>query len=117
MSKTIYLGKRVKDVGKKGLDRASEVEGICKAIISDYKRGKIDYKTAMARLNFLQTTVIPRDKKMSSTEKKRALSIVRKYKKRLQSLKTRTRKHTGEKKKTTHRGKRKKKSSRKKRKK
>ncbi len=48
-----YLGRRVKDRGKKGLDSASEFYGIMKAIIRDWKAGRISAKTARGRLLLL----------------------------------------------------------------
>lgn len=40
----VYLGKSVPDVGEPGLDKVVEVEGICKAILNDYRRNRISYK-------------------------------------------------------------------------
>ena len=48
-----YLGKRVKDRGRKGLDSAREFHDIMNAIIRDWKRGKISTKTARGRLLLL----------------------------------------------------------------
>ncbi len=48
-----YLGKRVKDRGKKGLDSASEFYGIMKAIEKDWKKGRISARTARGRLLLL----------------------------------------------------------------
>ena len=81
----IYLGKRVKDTGEKGLDNLREVRDICKEIINDYLKGKIPYAKAMRRLNFLETTVIKRDSKLEG-KKRKAYAIVRKFKKKLRSL-------------------------------
>jgi hypothetical protein len=86
-NRNVYLGKRVPDRGEKGLDTLSEVRDICKAILEDYKKKRIPYATAMRRLVFLETTVIPRDSKMSGEKKKKALRIVDEYKKRLMRLK------------------------------
>lgn len=83
--KNIYLGRRVKDRGKRGLDRLSEVEEICKAILSDYRNKRISYRKAMARLTFLETTVIPRNKKLKG-KKRKALAIVQKYKNKLRIM-------------------------------
>lgn len=49
----VYLGKRVKDVRKKGLDHVSEYQGIMREIIRDYKLGRIDAKKARGRLLLL----------------------------------------------------------------
>jgi len=48
-----YLGKRVKDRRKKGLDSASEFYGIMKAIEKDWKKGRISARTARGRLLLL----------------------------------------------------------------
>ncbi|WP_297499448.1 hypothetical protein [Thermococcus sp.] len=48
-----YLGRRVKDRGKKGLDSASEFYDITKAIMRDWKAGRISAKTARGRLLLL----------------------------------------------------------------
>jgi len=53
----IYLGKRVPDTGKRGLDNAQEAIGIATAILQDYVAGKITYRTAMSRLNLLELVV------------------------------------------------------------
>lgn len=82
-NRNVYLGKMVKDVGEKGLDTLKEVRDICRAIIDDYKKKRIPYAKAMRRLVFLETTVIPRNSKMSDSKKKKALDIVERFKKRL----------------------------------
>ena len=48
-----YLGRRIKDKGKKGLDRPSEFLGIARAIVRDRKAGKISKATARGRLALL----------------------------------------------------------------
>ncbi len=48
-----YLGRRVKDRGKKGLDSAVEFYDIIKAILGDYRTGRITGKTARGRLLLL----------------------------------------------------------------
>ncbi|NJE01834.1 hypothetical protein [Thermococcus sp. JdF3] len=85
-NRNIYLGKRVKDTGRKGLDNLREVEDICKAILSDYQRGKISYAKAMRRLVFLRTTVIKRSEKLVG-KKPKAYAIVSKYEEKLRRLK------------------------------
>ncbi|GAB6102367.1 hypothetical protein JCM16138_15900 [Thermococcus atlanticus] len=86
MSRRIYLGKRVKDTGKKGLDSLREVRDICEAIIRDYMRHRIPYRTAMRRLVFLRTTVIKRSKNLAG-KKRKAYAIVRKYEEKLRRMK------------------------------
>ncbi|WP_324735304.1 hypothetical protein VFC49_09160 [Thermococcus sp. SY098] len=85
MANTIYLGKRVKDTGEKGLDNLREVRDICKEIIHDFVSGKISYAKAMRRLNFLKTTVIKRDSKLEG-KKRKAYAIVENFKKKLRNL-------------------------------
>lgn len=85
MSKTVYLGKVVKDTGKPGLDNLREVRDICKAIINQFMKRKISYAKAMRQLNFLETTVIKRDSKLEG-KKRKAYAIVRKFKKKLKNL-------------------------------
>ncbi|WP_048151253.1 hypothetical protein [Palaeococcus ferrophilus] len=48
-----YLGKRVKDRGKNGLDSASEFYDMIKAIMRDYKAGRITGRMARGRLLLL----------------------------------------------------------------
>jgi len=73
----VYLGKRVRDTGKKGLDNLSEVRGIRNAIISDYKRGRIPKRKATRRMNLLKLIVM-RDSDFKGAKRKRAISIVNK---------------------------------------
>ena len=83
--KNIYLGTKVKDIGRKGLDTLKEVEDICKAILEDFKKKKIDYAKAVRRLVFLKTTVIKRNSKLEG-KKKKAYAIVDKYLKKIKKL-------------------------------
>ena len=48
-----YLGRRVKDRGKKGLDSAREFYDIMNAIMRDWKKRRISAKTARGRLLLL----------------------------------------------------------------
>lgn len=48
-----YLGRKVKDRGRKGLDSAKEFYDIIRAIVSDYKGGNISKGTARGRLLLL----------------------------------------------------------------
>jgi len=82
--RNIYLGRRVKDTRKKGLDNLRE-EDICKAILEDYKKKKVPYATAMRRLVFLRTTVIKRSEKLVG-KKRKAYKIVKKYEDRLRKI-------------------------------
>ncbi|AFL94724.1 hypothetical protein CL1_0516 [Thermococcus cleftensis] len=85
-NRNIYLGRRVKDTGKKGLDNLREVEDICKAILADYQRRRISYAKAMRRLVFLRTTVIKRSEKLVG-KKRKAYAIVQRYEEKLRRMK------------------------------
>ncbi len=74
----VYLGKSVPDRGSPGLDQLSEVRGICKAILSDYRRGRISKRTANGRFSLLYNFVIPRDSKLQG-KKRKAKKIVKEY--------------------------------------
>ncbi len=54
----VYLGKRVKDIGSKGLDTITEVRRIKNEILKDFKSGRIDIQTARGRLLCLYRQVI-----------------------------------------------------------
>ena len=54
-----YLGKRVRDVGKPGLDQPREFLGILRSIIKDYKEGVISYMKARGRLLLLYRLTMP----------------------------------------------------------
>lgn len=58
-NKYVYLGKRVRDISKRGLDSPSEFRGIKNAIIRDVKSGRIDKKTARGRLLLLYQLTKP----------------------------------------------------------
>ncbi len=51
--KNVYLGRKVRDVKPKGLSHLKEVKSIARAIIRDYKKGRISYRKAMSRMNLL----------------------------------------------------------------
>ena len=59
-SRYVYLGKRVPDVGKPGLDRPSEFRKIERAIVRDYKSGRISKRKARGRLLLLYRLTDPR---------------------------------------------------------
>lgn len=52
-SKNKYLGKRVRDINRPGLDSVKEFRAIIKEVLRDYKSGKIPKKTARGRLLLL----------------------------------------------------------------
>jgi len=82
--RTVYLGHRVPDIKGAGLDTIKEVRGICKAIIQDYRRHRISYRTAMSRLNLLELII----KKASTMrgKKREARKIVDKFREKLMKL-------------------------------
>ena len=83
-----YLGEEcetgycVEDTGRPGLDSLREVRDICESIVEQCVAGDIPYAKAMQRLNFLETTVIPRDTKLIG-KKRQAIRIVQEYKEKL----------------------------------
>ena len=81
----VYLGKRVKDTGAPGLDNLSEVRGICKAILADYRSGRISKRTANGRFSLLYNFVIPRDSKLTG-KKRDAKKIVKQYWNKLKEM-------------------------------
>jgi len=78
-----YLGKRVKDVNKPGLDSYSEARGIADKIVQDYRRGRISYRTAMSRMNLLEL-IIKKDSDFRGKRKARA--YIDKKRKELQRI-------------------------------
>ena len=77
--KTVYLGHRVRDTGDPGLDSLDEVRRISKAILEDYRKGRIDKKTASGRFAMLHNRVIPRDSDFIGAKKIRALEIIEEH--------------------------------------
>jgi hypothetical protein len=71
----VYLGTRVEDRGKEGLDTISEVADIAEAIIEDCVSGRISYRTAMSRMNLLEL-VVTRDKDFYGEKEIRARRII-----------------------------------------
>lgn len=49
----VYLGRRVPDTGRKGLDNLNELRGIIRAIIDDVRRGRISPQLGMRRMVLL----------------------------------------------------------------
>ena len=77
-----YLGKRVKDIGGCGLDTLQEVRAISRAILEDYRSGRIDKRTASGRFARLHNTIIPKSRKLKG-KKREAKKIVKQYWNRL----------------------------------
>jgi hypothetical protein len=63
----VYLGKRVRDTGEKGLDSVEECKAIADAIYEDYAEGRISYRKAMSRLNLLEL-IAEKNSKFTSAE-------------------------------------------------
>jgi len=82
MGDNVYLGKRVRDIGRPGLDRESEVRGICRAILRDYRKRRISYRTAMSRLNLLEL-VIQKSSRIPKYKKRKFRRIVDDYRRKL----------------------------------
>lgn len=70
-----YLGKRVPDIGRPGLDTLTEVKGIVKAIIEDVKKHRITYRKGMSRMNLL-SLIVSRSKNFRGRKGKRAEEII-----------------------------------------
>jgi len=68
--KTVYLGHRVPDTGRPGLDSAREAKEIARAILEDYKRHRISKRTVVSRLNLLEL-IIKKDKDMTGKREAR----------------------------------------------
>ena len=80
--KTVYLGHRVRDTGKAGLDSIREVRDIAKAIRQDYRMGRITRATAMRRLNLLELAV-SRDRDFTGRKKSKARRIIDKIREKI----------------------------------
>jgi len=76
--KTVYLGHRVPDTKHPGLDNLAEVERLCKAILRDYRAGRITKKQASGRFARLHNTIIPRTSALRGKVRK-AKKIVERY--------------------------------------
>jgi len=75
----VYLGKRVPDIGKPGLDALKEVRGIAKSIYRDYESGVIDKTLALKRLALLKLVVM-RDHDFQDPDKRtKALRTINYY--------------------------------------
>ena len=75
MPRNVYLGKRVPDTGKKGLDNVREVRGIRDAILEDRRKGRISKRTAASRMNLLKLAVM-RDRDFRGLKRRRAIQTV-----------------------------------------
>ena len=80
--KTVYLGHRVRDTGKAGLDNIGEVRGIARAILRDYRAGRISRAKAMRRLNLLEL-VVSRDRDFRGAKERKARNLIDRIRKRL----------------------------------
>ncbi|MFA4641217.1 hypothetical protein [Pyrococcus kukulkanii] len=77
MGKYKYLGKRVRDIGKKGLDRPSEFRAIMKAIVRDYRKRRISKQTAKGRLLLLYRLTFKKNNKKLKNVSVKTLSRLR----------------------------------------
>ncbi|ADB57950.1 hypothetical protein [Archaeoglobus profundus] len=85
----VYLGKRVPDVGKKGLDSLKEVEGIANAILSDYEYGRIPRRLAATRLNLLKLVVM-RDEDFRGAKRRKAIKVVDEAREKFKKMNNKT---------------------------
>lgn len=87
MSRYKYLGKKVKDRGRRGLDKISEYRDIARAIVKDYRKGKITKKTAQGRLLLLyRLTFKKNNKKIAHISNKKLTQLRRHIRKLMKSL-------------------------------
>jgi len=76
----VYLGREVKDVGKKGLDKLSEVRGILKQLDEDAKHG-VSLRTINARTRILWLAVL-RDEDFSKEERRKAVRMINEFRRK-----------------------------------
>ena len=69
----VYLGRRVPDVKKKGLDSVKEYRGIANAIVQDCKKHRISLRTAQGRLLLLYRLVDKNSKLKAKASTKKQL--------------------------------------------
>lgn len=78
-----YLGRRVRDTGRPGLDRPSEFIAIARAVVRDRRTGRISRRTARGRLLLLYRLTDPRRngkvRGWSSTTRERVRRAIRRY--------------------------------------
>lgn len=74
-----YLGKKVEDIGREGLDRIEEYKAIADAIINEYRAGKISEKTARGRLLLLYRLTFKKNNSKIARYSASTLARVRKY--------------------------------------
>ncbi|MEM1698074.1 MAG: hypothetical protein QXG48_05410 [Thermofilaceae archaeon] len=89
MTRYVYLGKRVRDIRNKGYDTPIEGKRIADAIVEDYRRGRISYRTAMSRLNLLEL-ITKKNSKLRSG-KREVREYIDKKRKELMRLRERRR--------------------------
>jgi len=74
VSRYKYLGKKVQDIPPKGLTSPKEVRGILRAILRDYRSGRISWQTARGRLLLLyRLTYAKHNKNLRASRRTRAL--------------------------------------------
>jgi len=83
--KNIYLGKRVRDVRKPGLDSVREVRGITREIIRDYQQHRISYRTAVSRMNLLEL-VVKKDRDFQGRKEAQVKGIIDRARARLMRM-------------------------------
>ena len=82
-----YLGKRVRDVGRVGLDRPEEFLETLDEILEDYKAGRINEDTARGRLLLLYRLTFPsKNSKVRSWDRRTRLMVRSRIREAMRSL-------------------------------
>lgn len=85
--KNVYLGTRVKDVGKEGLDDPREFRGIMRAIENDLKNRRIDIQEARGRLLLLYRLTDPsKNKKVRNWSERTRTQIQQEIRRKMSQL-------------------------------
>ena len=80
------MGRKVRDVKEPGYDTPSEGKAIARAIVRDYKEGRISRAKAVRRLNLLEL-VTQRNSKLSATAKRQVRAYIDRLRERLSRFK------------------------------
>jgi len=84
--RNVYLGRKVKDIGKKGLSNKKEFYDIINAIKNDYKKGKIKKRQALGRLLLLYRLTFKKNNSNLNISRKTQTQIRNKIKETMKEL-------------------------------